>query len=392
MKILHIAPNAPYNEGWSYQENLLPKYQAKLGHVVTLIITNTTHDGSKVVETKEGTFQSEGGFKVIRLKKKKKHIPKIGSLFTKFDNLYSYLLELKSDFVFFHGVQGYSILDVIHYKKEINNNLVIVQDNHLDYNIGFRTGGLKKSILYFLCRWIYRRLNRKTIHFVEKVYGVTPWRKTYAEDFFGIPKSKTDVLIMGADDEKINFPERAVIRQQIRGKYQIDTEEFLILSGGKIEDNKRIDLLIKACTGLPKVRLLLFGNIQESIKEKIGSLIASSSNTVYIGWIQADNFYDYCFAADLVAFPGQHSVLWEQACATKTPCIFARWEGMDHVNNGGNSAFFESSDVECMRKQICDLIFTEKYYAMKKVAESGKTDIYLYSNIAKKSLECAENK
>ena len=51
MRIVHIAPNAPYNEGWSYQENLLPKYQKKLGHDVTLIITNTMHAGGSVVTT-----------------------------------------------------------------------------------------------------------------------------------------------------------------------------------------------------------------------------------------------------------------------------------------------------------------------------------------------------
>lgn len=390
MKILHIAPNAPYNEGWSYQENLLPKYQAWLGNDVTLIISNTTHEGSRVVETKEETFRSKGGFKVIRLKRRKMNIPKIGSLFAKLENLYSYLLNLKPDFVFFHGLQSYSILDVIRYKKEVSNNLIIVQDNHLDYNIGYKTGGLKENVLYFLCKWIYRYLNRKSIRFVSKVYGVTPWRKTYAEDFFGIPKAKTDVLIMGADDEKINFQERFVIRQRIREKYQIGEEDFLVLSGGKIEGNKKLDLLIKACNGIPKLKLLLFGNIQESIKEEMDELIRNAENTIYIGWIRADDFYDYCFAADLVAFPGQHSVLWEQACATKTPCIFSKWEGMDHVNNGGNSTFFESLDVECMRKQICNSIFTEKYYEMKKIAESDKTDIYLYSNIAKKSLECAK--
>ena len=36
MKIVHIAPNAPYNDYWGYQDNLLPKYHKKLGHDVTV--------------------------------------------------------------------------------------------------------------------------------------------------------------------------------------------------------------------------------------------------------------------------------------------------------------------------------------------------------------------
>ena len=51
MKIVHIAPNAPYNEGWSYQENYLPKYQQKLGCDVLLVVTNQEHRDGKLEET-----------------------------------------------------------------------------------------------------------------------------------------------------------------------------------------------------------------------------------------------------------------------------------------------------------------------------------------------------
>ena len=49
MKIVHIAPKAPYNNYWGYQDNLLPKYQRKLGHDVTMIVTNTMHKDGKII-------------------------------------------------------------------------------------------------------------------------------------------------------------------------------------------------------------------------------------------------------------------------------------------------------------------------------------------------------
>ena len=49
MRILHIAPSAPYNDYWGYQDNLLPKYHRKLGHEVTVIVTNTMHKDGKIV-------------------------------------------------------------------------------------------------------------------------------------------------------------------------------------------------------------------------------------------------------------------------------------------------------------------------------------------------------
>lgn len=108
----------------------------------------------------------------------------------------------------------------------------------------------------------------------------------------------------------------------------------------------------------------------------------SSKTVKNVGWIDSAKVYDYFFAADLVFFPGQHSVLWEQACAAKVPCVFEAWEGMDHVDNGGNSDFVKEVTAEALREKICELCYTPKYERMKQVARSEATDIYLYSKIA----------
>ena len=107
-----------------------------------------------------------------------------------------------------------------------------------------------------------------------------------------------------------------------------------------------------------------------------------------IGWIESNKCYNYFFAADLVFFPGQHSVLWEQAAASKTPCVFSYWPGMQHVNNGGNSKFIHEISVESINEMIDKLLYTDEYKKMLEKAESDLTDVYLYSNIAKKSVEC----
>ena len=51
MKIVHIVPKAPYNDNWGYQDNLLPKYQRKMGHEVTVITTNTMQQDGKIINT-----------------------------------------------------------------------------------------------------------------------------------------------------------------------------------------------------------------------------------------------------------------------------------------------------------------------------------------------------
>jgi hypothetical protein len=65
---------------------------------------------------------------------------------------------------------------------------------------------------------------------------------------------------------------------------------------------------------------------------------------------------------------------------------------MDHVDSGGNARFLDGRTPEQLRELILQLRFTPEYQQMLTAARSEKTDIYLYSRIAEKSLECAVRK
>lgn len=70
MKILHIAPSSTYNDNWGYQENLLPKYQKKIGNEVALIVNTFYHAPDGRRETSECDYFLNDGVRVIRKKKK----------------------------------------------------------------------------------------------------------------------------------------------------------------------------------------------------------------------------------------------------------------------------------------------------------------------------------
>ena len=385
MKIVHIMPSAPYNDYWGYQDNLLPKYQKKLKHDVTVIATNTINKDGKISEIDCNDYVLNDGVRVIRLKCKKYCCKVITNMRSKLE-VYDLLCKINPDYIFFHGLVSSSIYDVVKYKK--HRNCVVVQDNHIDYYNCAKTSKIKSLII----RFFYRRVVKKTVKYVDKVYGVTPWRQKYAEEYFKVPKGKTDILIMGADDEKIDFAHREIIRKNIRMNNDITDNDFLIVTGGKIDKAKNVIELMKACADLPNVKLLIFGSINADIKGEIDLILSKNKNIIYIGWISSDEVYDYFLAADFVCFPGTHSVLWEQACACKVPCMFKRWPDMEHLDNGGNSVFVDNVTQMSLKESIKKYCFTEKYYEIKKNACSEKTDIYLYSKIAEKSLEVVRQK
>lgn len=390
MKIVHIAPGAVYDDGWGFQDNILPKYHRKMGHDVTIIVSTRIHKGNGYGEVEPTQYYLDDGTRVIRLKLKKYWLKEISQLFARLDVI-DELKSIKPDFIFFHSLCSNTMTDCIKYKKwakKIGIECKIVQDNHLDYNIGNPGVSIRQKI----ARSYNRLYNRYTQKYVEKVYGVTPWRKEYAEEYYKISKSKTDVLLMGADDEYVKLDEKKSIRNKIRHQFNIKENVFLIVTGGKINLRKQIHLLINACRDLENVKLLIFGNVADDAKDIFFKSLEKNKNVIYIGWIDSSEVYNYFFAADLVFFPGQHSVLWEQACASKVPCVFQKWHGMDHINVGGNSDYIYEVSENIIREKIKELNFTPKYYKMKDVAESKFTDIYMYSEIAKKALECAKIK
>lgn len=384
MKVVHVVPCAPYNEGWGYQENLLPRYQALCGHEVTLIITDKKHEDGKIVDAGQCEYMSGSGFRVIRRKRSFEAVPILGRLLSRMP-VYDLLERLEPDLIFYHSLVSWTIFQATRYKRR-HPDCTVVQDNHLDYNLGFS----RKNLRGFLISCFYTAVYRLNDRYISRVYGVTPWRQKYAEEIFGVPHEKCDLLIMAADDDAINFRDSDSIRAQLREKHGIADDEFLIVTGGKIDEKKNIHLLMSAVNRLdkPKVKLLVFGNLLDDVRAQVEAEI--SPRVQSIGWISADKTYDYFLAADLVVFPGQHSVLWEQACACKVPCVFLRWEGMDHVDNGGNSRFIESADVESIMDTLNEIIGTEVYDEMLRVAKSDKTDIYLHKVVAVKSLEMAK--
>ena len=382
MKIVHISPSCTYVDGWGYQENLLCKYQKKLGYDVTLITTNLGFEKAKRVVLPESEFVSKDGFYVIRRKIRKIGNATYTQLFS-YMPVYSMLKEIKPDIIFYHGIASVTIFQAIKYKKQFGCH--IFQDNHADYCNGkvhdtFKGRTLKK---------LWHIMNSYTSKYVDRVYGVTPWRVQYAMDYCGVPQEKLDLLCMGADDEKIHFNQMPKLRNIIRKDLSLNDNDFVVITGGKIDRSKNIHLLMRAVADAKRVnlKLIVFGEPSDEMKDEIQKL-SEDEHIRNIGWIASDKVYDYFLASDLACFPGTHSVLWEQACGCGIPILVKDWEGMHHVDLGGNCIFLRHDSEKEIQDILIDLYnYPEKYHDMKKIAEEKGISTFSYEQIAKRAVE-----
>ena len=147
--------------------------------------------------------------------------------------------------------------------------------------------------------------------YTKKFYGVLPVRVDFLKDVYGLPADKCELLVMGADDELVEKAKTSGARERIREQYGIKEDDFLIMTAGKIDQWKTQTLLLmQAVQNIKKghVRLIVFGSVTQELMEQVKAL-ADGTKVQYIGWVLSKDSYDDFEAADLVVFPGRHSVM-----------------------------------------------------------------------------------
>ncbi len=383
MKILHLCLANFYIDNYAYQENMLPKYHKKDGNDVFIISSLFTFDENGKISylPVATTYKNEYGIEVTRLPYK--NDSKIAKKLSYYKGVYKAIEKCAPDIIFIHGIQFMDIKQVVKYLKK-HPDVKVYADNHSDF-INSASNWLSKNILHKI---IWKLCAKKIEPYVTKFYGVLPARVDFLRNVYGVPHEKVELLVMGADDEKVYEAKNGDFRKSIREKYGIDDDDFLLITGGKIDGNKPETLnLMKAVSTLDKkVKLLVFGSVIPSLKKEFDELI-KNENIIYIGWINSSDIYKYFASSDLGVFPGKHSVIWEQAVGMGLPCIFRRFDGFSHVDIGGNCVFIDDAESETLKKVIqCIYNDSALYRKMIRISEENGMKNFSYEDIARRSI------
>ena len=375
-KLVHVCLTAPYVYGLGYDENIMPYYHKQMGYDVYIISYSE-------LENEESNPKDN---KVFRLKRGPRHF--VLSKFGVFIGLYDILNRINPKIIYVHNAQFISFPKIIKYKRN-HPGVKIFVDNHDDY-YNSPINGIKAHILYYV---IYRSILYSSAKYVEMFWGVTPWRCRFLTEVFGVPKNKVKLLVMGGDDRFINLDKTDSIRNDIRVKYGILNEDFLVITGGKINKEKGIHLLAQAVSEIEnnRLKLLIFGKIEKDIENTLVPFIYSKK-IIFAGWMKPQDYYNLILASDLGFYPGTHSILWEQTCACGIPIVVNDIEDMHHVDLGGNAFFIKDVNSKEIISMIELFLYNKNVYeCAKKIAQEKATKVFSYKRISRKAISDKED-
>lgn len=380
-KILHIALNGPYTEDFSYQDNLLPKYHARLGFDVAVLAPAWRHGKNGALEHVSAGRSYDGRVLLVRMETANEK--GLADRFKVYPGLLAELEGFGPDIIFLHGCQFRDAKTVVNYIQSCSVKPVLYVDNHADYS-NSATNFISRCLLH---RVVWRHYAKLLEPYVERFWGVLPARVDFLAENYGLTRQKCSLLVMGGDDDEVKRASDEAKIALTKKKFGFVDSDFVIVTGGKIDEAKRQVLaLMDAVAEIGgRVKLLVFGPVAPSLKSEFDKRLGCE-RIIHVPWANTSDSYDYFAIADLVAFPGRHSVYWEQAAAMGKPMLIKYWAGTTHVDCGGNVAYTSGDDPESISADLIACADPAINSQMKAAAQSASRN-FLYSDIACRSID-----
>lgn len=386
MKIVHVCTFGTYTDSFSYQENVLPRYHADMGHDVTVIAQNKAFDYSgKIVDFDEQKYTDEYGVQIIRVCYKKYIFKTITDVFS-YARIFKYLKTINPDLIFVHDAQLTTLtyFDIRKYCNRINPSCIVFGDVHADiYNTSPNKKNIfKKSFLHFYKYLFFK----KVIPIYKKIYCVAQSCLEYAEAVLKIPSEKLDLLPLGFDDKLLICKDRDSIRHSLRTKYHLADDDIIVVHGGKLDSKKKTIELIQAISniGNKKIKLFIFGGVSECYFNELFAAIEKNDFVYYFGPLKPSEYYDLYLSSDIAVFPGGQSAIWQEAIGCGLPLVVYYRNGMtEYLNRCGNAAFFCNQDVDSIKLKLIELLNYNCLRQMKDAAAKASS-FFSYKNSARR--------
>jgi hypothetical protein len=389
MRIAHICLAAFYIDGFGYQENILPRIHRKIGHDVVIVASTETYlDRTRLGYVEPSSYINEDGVPVHRLPYASWVPRRFQSKIRAYEGLEALLDEFRPDLIFVHDVQFWDFLAIRRYV--LRHPTPVYADCHTDY-VNSARGFISRHLLHGL---FYRAILRHVAPVVQRYLPTLPARADFLHEVYGLDRAKMELLPFGADDTQTEGLDRAEVRREARAQWGIPNDALLFVTGGKLDLRKNIHSLIdrfshaKRAGELGNARLLVFGQADPQVQVELDR-IDVHDHVVMLGWTPANQIYRAFWAADFALFPGTHSVLWEEAIGHGLGALFHRWQGMGHLDLGGNVRIIDNAAPETLDAQLRELTAEDgaEVRRLSAVAAEKGAKVFSFSAIAAKAIE-----
>lgn len=366
MKILHIT--GFYNKKISYQENLLPYGERRLGNSV-YILTSTSRTNFDVDELYKSGIERDG-LPIIRIKTlfSIKGIPI-------FYVPYKLLKRINPDIIFLHDINPYTIQILL------IRGMGFMRKTKFYFDCHSEAGKDNKNYLIRFYNKIFKYFFKIFDKYVHKYYGVAPECCQFIEEVYQVPKNKIKLLPLPS---KLNLKNNEEINY-LKTKFNIAKDKINLLHSGKLPGNKLTQIVLNAVSMLPeeKYDLIITGSIEESFYKKNQALF-KKKNINFLGWKQPDELRDIISSSDILVQPGSLSNTFIDALCCGIPVILNNTPQGRYLTQNKNGELLKVNNSEDELIEKISMISSDiKEYNEKAFQVAQKFD---YLNIARSTL------
>jgi UDP-glucose:(heptosyl)LPS alpha-1,3-glucosyltransferase len=222
-----------------------------------------------------------------------------------------------------------------------------------------RSNAMKKlSLLMNPYHWLILTLEKMIFkgQRFKKIIAISKLVKNNIIEHYGVSEADIKVIYNGVDLERFHPENRKRYREEIRARYAIDKDAFVVLFVGSGFERKGLEFLLKAveCISGP-VTVLVVGR---GSPEKFQSFI--KGNTVVFCGTRRD-IDKYYAAADVFLFPTMYEPFGNvhlEAMASGLPVVTTKQSGASEIIADGKQGFVveKPEDVREMAEKVTRLM------------------------------------
>lgn len=394
MKIAQVA--AYFQPEFGYEEYYISRYLARMGHDVSVITSDRifpfknykkllTEIGSKYTTRKRGIgIERMEGFTVYRL-------PVVIELLTDFNlilNMRETLERIQPEIVHIHEpIQGGSALAALH--KDLGFKLLIDQHGYATTFDASKT--LKNRIAHQLFMVFRRPMGRFAFSKADAITAINDKSKRFLSQYTNLPEHEIEVVPNGTDDDLFKFNQE--FREQTRKELDLKPEMILIITAGRVDPAKKLEILIHAFHKLTKkvdTKLVMIGSGDEEYNMKLKNLVNKlelKNQVKFIRFIKKRELPRYFSAAD-IGFWNKEAITIIEAMSTSLSVVLPDQDTVKQYVVNDNGLLFPDGDISALYEKFLELSGDKELRL--KMGERGVELVrkkFSYNVTAKKYLE-----